>query len=76
MVIKMLARLKSKWTQWEFQHRDRKYKNEPFRGKEYNKTKQKTLDSIKIRLEDIQEWISNMEGRVVEIIQNRKKKRF
>lgn len=41
MIIQILIQLENGWTQWESQQRERKYKKEPVRDKEYSKWNKK-----------------------------------
>ena len=48
-------------TQWKFQQRVRKYKEETNTFEEYNNLNKKTLEGVNNILDDTAEWISNLD---------------
>ena len=63
-------------TQWEVPQRVRQCKKEPIRASGYsNWNKKNRLEGINSRLDDEEEWISDLEDRVVEITQAEQKKK-
>ena len=65
---------KNGWTQWEVEKRDGKYKKEQIRTKNTITEIKNTLDGINRRLKDSEEWISNLENRMVKITQSEQQK--
>ena len=50
------------------------YRKEPIRNEECNKWYKNTLDGIKRRLGDAEEWSSDLESRIVKLTQSEQQK--
>lgn len=58
---------KNRWSKWEFQQRDRKYKKEQVELENAITEIKDTLEKMNSKLEDAKKWISNLKDKVVEI---------